>query len=269
MKCLLILVVLTAGAVSVHADVGVVVTGETSAALLTSQIEGWLHDRGRTVQPAGMSSDSVSSMNDCFILDDLACVRSVIEQQASATAVVFVHVDVFADENDGTRDLDVIGYWLEKGHQVVAERKSCGHCTDRLLRETTDDLMLALAAKPPISDRPSPATTEATPVQSQVPPHDSGIESDEHRSRALPIAILTVGGGAMVTGGALIAFGGPPKSTTQEFYRDLRTPGYFIGAGGVLVVGAGLYLLFRSSGSSAPTAIVTRGGAVIGWSEQF
>jgi hypothetical protein len=268
MKLVCILGIVLGLAAHTRADVGVIATGETATEALTQQVEAWLHDHGRVVHAAALSADAVNTMNDCFVIGDLACVRSVVDKQARPESVVFVHVDIVTEQGDGTRDLDVSGYWLAKQHEVIAERRSCKRCTDRLLHEAVDNLMLALAASPPIGDRAPPAesaTSQPTAITQAAPHLDTS-----HVNHALPIATIVVGGAAVVAGVAMIVVGGPPSSTTQQFYRDYRTPGYVVGGAGVVVAAAGIFWLLHSSSSeSAPTASMVHGGATFGWAGRF
>jgi hypothetical protein len=86
------------------------------------------------------------------------------------------------------------------------------------------------------------------------------------------VLAYTVGGvgvAGIVASIVMISYGGPPSSTTQEYYRDLREPGYFVGGAGLLAVGASLYLLFRPTATSAPVAGVTHDTAMLGWAGRW
>src|SRR5687767_1449981 len=133
-------------AATAHAEkVGVVVTGEASLQpQLTSQLERWLHDRGRTIVPGALEPDAISTLVDCFVLEDLGCARGVVGARASARSLVYARVDQTSND-DGTRDVAVTGYWFQKDHEAIVERRVCSQCTDAKLVATVDELMLALA----------------------------------------------------------------------------------------------------------------------------
>ena len=253
-----------------RADVGVVVTGEaTLQPQLASQLEGWLKDRGHTVQPSSLEPDAINTLIDCFVIDDLGCARAVVDKRARAQTILFARVEMTANQTDGSRDIAISGYWLAKGHDTLQERRTCKHCTDKMMRTTADDLMLALAAEPPTAPPHDPSAVKVA----QSSPNDTALEPTQvdqpGSSKILPITITAVGGVALVGGIAMIAVGGPPSSTTQKDYRDYRTPGYVLGGAGLVAAGVGLYLLLRPDAQSAPVATMTHDGAIVGWSGRF
>ncbi|HEY3807108.1 MAG TPA: hypothetical protein VGL61_31115 [Kofleriaceae bacterium] len=259
-----------------RADIGVVVTGEaTLQPQLASQLEGWLRERGHVVQPSSLEPDAINTLIDCFVIDDLSCARAVVDKRARTQTILFARIEMTANQTDGSRDIAISGYWLAKGHDTLQERRTCRRCTEKMMRATADDLMLALAAEPPTAKAPAGATTIAAPTTvAQAEP--SGMvatttpQTDEsHASKLVPIAITAVGGVALVGGVVMIATGGPPSSTTQPNYRDYRTPGYVVAGAGVVAAGVGLYLLLRPDATSAPVAAIGHGGAVVGWTGRF
>src|SRR5688572_2386703 len=82
-------------AATAHAEkVGIVVTGEaTLQPQLSSQLERWLHDRGRTLVPGAVPPDAISTLMDCFVLEDLGCARGVVDARASARSVIYARID--------------------------------------------------------------------------------------------------------------------------------------------------------------------------------
>ena len=131
------------------------------------------------------------------------------------------------------------------------------------------------AEEPPVT--PHEETVEHVPTFERAPapapppvtPPPGPVDEPARSSKVLPVAIVAVGGVALAGGIGMIALGGPPASKTQQFYTNYRTPGYAVAAGGVVAVGVGLYLLLRPDAQSAPTAAVSSGGAVFGWTGQF
>ncbi len=237
--------------------VGVVVTGEaTVQPQLAAQLERWLHDHGREVVPGPLEPDAINTMIDCFVLEDLGCARGVVDQRAKSKAVVFARAE--ATQNpDGTRDVAVTGYWFQKNHDAIAERRVCTHCNDDSLHATVDELMHALVHEPP----PPLATAETTVPE----PTESG-----GRARWMPYALMGVGGAALLAGGIMIAIDEDidPAGRQHENIRDTATGGVVLGLAGAAALGAGVYLWMRDK-SSAPVAAVSRDGAYVGWIGRF
>jgi len=123
-------------------DVGVIVTGEGSVQpQLAAQIEGWLSQHGHTLVPSPLPPEAITALDDCFALENQGCARDVIERRARTPSMVYAHVET---ASDGTRDLTLTAYWFDKGHDAIAERKTCEHCTAQSLRTTADELMKKL-----------------------------------------------------------------------------------------------------------------------------
>src|SRR5438445_3323769 len=91
-----------------HAEqVGVVVTGEaTLQPQVASELEVWLHTRGRTVEPAALEPSAINTLIDCFVLEDLSCARGLIDKRSKAPSVVFARIDQDRDEG-GMRQVEV------------------------------------------------------------------------------------------------------------------------------------------------------------------
>jgi hypothetical protein len=284
MKRALIACLLLGFAPAARADIGVVVTGEaTLQPELAAQLEGWLTKRGHIVKPSSLEPDAINTLIDCFVIDDLSCARAVVDNRAKSQTILFARIEMTANRKDGSRDIAISGYWLAKGHETLQERRTCRHCNDKMMRAAADDIMLALAAEPPalpVTTTPTaaPAPTAAAPktvAQAEpaapppVTPPPGPVDEPARSSKVLPVAIVAVGGVALAGGIGMIALGGPPASKTQQFYTNYRTPGYAVAAGGVVALGVGLYVLLRPDAQSAPTAAVSSGGAVFGWTGQF
>jgi len=139
-----------------------------------------------------------------------------------------------------------------------------------------------------------------TPVEHEVPsgPHDISLSRDgvvlgtrhvdvapgataaldlhvtsgvivHHRSRVVPGAILAVGLAAIGGGIAMYELGGPSGKSYD--YRDLRTPGIGVAAGGGALAVLGAVLLARGGTTTAarPTIALVPGGATVGWARSF
>ena len=262
MRTLLVLATLLP--VTAHAEVGVVVTGEaTVQPMLSAQLEGWLHDHGRAVLPGALEAEAISTLIDCFVLEDLACARKVVEVRARSSSLVFARAEASSNA-DGTREVSITGYWFQRNHEAVTERRICKRCTDQSLRTTVEDLMLALVHEPP-PPSVAAATTE----------HDTDLErpseTDAPPSRMLPIALMAAGGASLLTGGILLAIDQDPdpRGPQKPQYLDTTAGGVVLGVAGLAAVGAGVYLYLTGKPHSAPVAAVTHGGAVVGWSGRF
>lgn len=152
MRALLVCLMLFGSAAMVRAqaraggeDVGVVVAGEASMQpLVTAHIQGWLERNGHRVAGAPMPPDAISSLIDCFAVQDEPCARKVVEERATATSVVFARIDL--DPEASERSATMVAYWLERaGGEPVAQKGYCERCSDRVLETSTDKLITALA----------------------------------------------------------------------------------------------------------------------------
>ncbi|HEY1553709.1 MAG TPA: hypothetical protein VGF94_02690 [Kofleriaceae bacterium] len=253
-------------AATAHADdVGVVVTGEaTLQPTLSASLESWLRHHGHKLVSSPLEADATNALIDCFVLEDLGCARTVIEKRAKAQAVVYTRIDV-TPGGEGMGDVTLVGYWLQKGHDPVGERRTCSHCNAEQLANTAEDLMTALAAEPPpvAADAPKPVAPPVVAAQVEV--------SDETRPSQLPKVVIGAGAALAITGVVLVAMDGPPGKTgvQQPTYTSYKTPGYALVATGVVVAAAGAYWWYRSGHNSAPVAAITPDGAVVGWAGRF
>ena len=251
-------------------DVGVVVTGEeTVQPQLAAGIESWLRDHGRTVLPSPLVPEATNKLIDCFVIEDLGCARLVIEGQSKAPTVVFARVDV-SPAKDGTRDFTLVGYWLAKGHDPVAERRTCSRCTEEGMRETLGTLLAALVVAPEPPDAlvvAAPHATAAAPAAEQPAP-----ASEARPQPLLAYGIAGAGAAALITGVILIAIDQDPpdpKGEQPPTYGDTATGGFVLAVAGAAAIGAGAYLWWRGSHAGAPVAAVTSSGGLVGWSGRF
>ncbi len=240
--------------------VGVVVTGEaTVQPQLAAQLERWLHDHGREVVPGPLDPGAINTMIDCFVLEDLGCARGVVDTRAKSNVVVFARAE--ATQNaDGTRDVAVTGYWFQKDHDAIAERRVCERCNDESLHATIDELMHALVHEPPPPLEPAGSDMS-----------EAGVTGEAGgRARWMPLALMGVGGAALLAGGIMIAIDEDvdPVGKQHENIRDTATGGVVIGLAGAAALGAGVYLWMRDK-QSAPVAAVSRDGAYVGWIGRF
>jgi hypothetical protein len=238
-------------------DIGVVVTGEaTVQPQIAARVEGWLQERGRSVKPSPLEPEAINTLIDCFVLEDLGCARNVVDVQSKSNTLVFTRADM-TQNSDGTRNIAITGYWFQKDHDAVAERRVCEQCTDKSLQTTVDDLMLILAHESP--------TRLSVPIVS-----GDDEESESPLKKWLPIGLLGAGGLMVASGVVMIAIDEDvnPNGPQQETFRDSATGGVVLAAAGALAIGAGAYLWWRNK-QSAPMATVSSDGAYVGWAGRF
>ncbi len=260
-------------AATAHAEkVGIVVTGEANLQpQITSQLERWLHDRGRTLTPGALEPDAINTLIDCFVLEDLGCARGVVDARAKSRALIYARVEQTPNA-DGTRNISVTGYWFQKSAEPIAERRVCNQCTDAKLLATVDELMLALAHTPPVGTG-APAVAAIPPTETATSASEpTETESDEGGSRRLlPYGLMGAGAVALLGGVVMLAMDEDPDpaDTTNPTYRDTGTTGVILGAAGAAALGVGIYLWFSDKGGSRPVAAVSSDGAVVGWAGRF
>lgn len=261
---------LLAAAKTVRAEkVGIVVTGEARLQpQVTSQLERWLHDRGHTVVPGALVPDAINTLVDCFVLEDIGCAKGVVEARASARAIVYARVEQTSNE-DGTHDVSITGFWFQKEHEPISERRVCASCTDEKMFDQVDDLMRALVHEPP------PPSTAAAPTEKPrvAPPAPAlGMTIEEsHPPHVLPYGLMGVGALALVGGVVMLAIDEDPEPAGKQSatYRDTGTAGALVTGVGAVALGVGLYLWMTDKPSSHPVAAVSHDGAVVGWTGSF
>jgi hypothetical protein len=263
LPALLLLACLTSAGAARAERAGVVVTGEaTLQPQLAAQLEGWLRQHGRELVGSPLEPDSINTLIDCFVLGDESCARNVIDRSSKSPIVIYARIEVTPNREDGTHDVTLVGYWLQKnGLHAIADRRHCERCTDKALRELADDLMVSLEHLAP-KDNPLAASTALMPA----------TESSERPSRLVPTTVLGGGIALALAGGIMILAGdGKPAATGVQTptYTDYRPPGYVLGAVGLAAIGAGVYLWMHTDKSSAPVAAVSSSGGYVGWSGRF
>jgi hypothetical protein len=147
-RALLAVAILALAAVPARADhtVGVVVSGEaTMQPQLVAQLETWLRTHGHDLVSAPLPPEAINALIDCFVIEDPACARKVVERRAKSDAVVFAQVNVTSSGTALERTITLTAYWIGKGRDAITEHRSCERCNDVAMRDIADDLMLALA----------------------------------------------------------------------------------------------------------------------------
>lgn len=262
-----------------RADVGVVVTGEaTLQPQLLSHLETWLRHHGHSIYASALEPDAINTLIDCYVVEDLNCARKVIEARAKSTAIVYARVES-APASNGTRDISIVGYWMEKGHDMMAERRTCQKCTEKQMHDLADDLMLSLAATPPANSHvhvpeAKEPVAQPTPDSASITARPPTIGEDEpHHSRALPATLIGVGAASIIVGVVFLVTDKDPNPVGPQQKRvfDGTTTGAICVGAGALVAGFGTYLWFRTGhdSGSAPVAAVSHDSAILGWAARF
>jgi hypothetical protein len=290
-------------------SVGVVVTGEaTMQPQLVAQLETWLRTHGHDLISAPLPPDAINALIDCFVIEDQACARKIVEKHAKSRSVVFAQVSVTSGATALDRTVTLTAYWLDKGRDAVAERRFCERCTDATMRATADELMAALAGasstRVKLTSTPPGATVTIggkavgkTPLDYNLPSGDHQIvfelegRATETRSLsvqkgkalAVEVAFTAQPRPALVytalAGGAALGIAGAimlgidedvPEDTTDPSYLDTAPAGIALAVAGAAAIGVGVYLLVRKPGrSSAPAVGLVPGGGVVGWTGRF
>lgn len=287
--------------------VGVVVTGDASIQpQLAAQVEDWLRQRGHTLVAAPLRPDALVSFMDCFVIEDLACARKIVEAEGQSPRVMFAKAELVVS---GTvRDITITAYWFEQGSDPMAARRTCSACTDATMHTTIDEVMTTLAGKQRVdvgtlelSITPSTARVRidgkdgaagaALPIGEHVVEVTADGYASERRSvtikggekLAISIALAPerprsklplVGAGAGV---ALAAVGVALIVTSEEDtgekpeYRDTRLGGIVLTSAGVVAIAACTWWYLRSGSTpdSSPTIAMVPGGATLGWTRAF
>lgn len=307
---LVVVVSLLLVASTAHAgEVGVVVDGEPALrAEVAEQLARWLRDHGHAVAAAPLPADAAGMLTDCFVLEDEACARAIVDKKATTRELVYARVDVTAG-GDATPTVTIAGSWLTRGQPVVSARRTCERCAHDALRAATDELLAALAragGKPTTgviavtSDPPGarvaidrrPAGT--TPLDRELPPGRHAIAVTlpgrapvtreielaagqtvpvvvhaPRRDRRWPMLAIAAGGGLALTGAVLIAIDEDPARDKPPEIRDTAPAGYGLALVG-LAVAAGGYAWWRlGARDDVPTVAITSRGTFVGWAGRF
>jgi hypothetical protein len=102
------------------------------------------------------------------------------------------------------------------------------------------------------------------------PPVDPGETMSSRLLQILPVATVAAGGALLIAGGVMIAVDEDPSRTKPQYIHNTAPTGVGLAIGGAVVTSVGMYLLFRSPGtSSAPVAAVSGDTAYVGWLGRF
>lgn len=278
---------LGSGAARADDGVGVIATGEsTMQPQLVAQLETWLRAHGHELVSAPLPPDAVTALIDCFVIEDQACARGVVEKRAKPKTIVFAQAAV-ATGSSADRTVTLTAYWLAKGKAPLVEHRTCERCTDVTMRRTADELMEALVGEvvtrvKVISSPPGASVTlgkreiGTTPFRYNFPlgEHRLVFELPDRRrevrvitvlkggprtvdalfdprppvpSRAPAYAVLVGAAALGLTGGVLLAIDQDvPADPSVMSYRDTAPAGVALVAAGAAALGVGVYLLVRT-----------------------
>jgi len=174
---------------SAHADtmrVGIVIAGEPALqSRVESQVQVWLHEHGYTLVPAPFDADARTTFLNCFVIEDLACARGVLEKRANADSIVFVRAELQAK-----KDYTLTVYWAAKQHDPVVDKRPCKGCDDAKLRATLGEMLGGMATSTGIGrgrlvldSNPSGVTVLLDGAEIGITPIERDVEPGEHRIR--------------------------------------------------------------------------------------
>lgn len=101
-----------------------------------------------------------------------------------------------------------------------------------------------------------------------IPPRTAQT-TETQPSRRVPITLFGVGGAALVGAGILIYLGEQSGPDQEQLHTSAKAHGIELGIAGLATIGAGAFLWWRGSVTSAPTISVMPGGAAVGWTKAF
>ncbi len=225
MRMGLVAAVVVALAASAHADdaafddraVGVIVQGGGSLGdKLKSHIARRLRRDGYTAVVNPLSGHALNTLANCFIIEDLACARGVVEARAKTPRLVFGRID------DTTDEFVIDLTWFSYGHEPVASTAPCPQCA-ATWQDHTDDLLARLTASAEMPILPEPEQPEAP---------------RKKPSRLWSTLLISAGSAALVTGSVLLYYGLRDGPDHKYLYPQLTPVGItLIAVGGGAVIG--------------------------------
>jgi hypothetical protein len=255
-------------AASAGTSVGVLVTGEYLKAPTQQQVEKWMRAHSQRVVSPALPTDAVSSLLNCFVLDDPKCMRSIVDARSTTDMLVSIRVDLASKK---AREIRLTIDWFVKGHSPISSRRTCDKCTETVLRSTIDAMLSDLSKTAPgfmgtlkVSSTPpgitvlvDNATIGVTPVETRVPVGDHKVQLARD-GRVGDIKTVSVTGEAVTAvdleAPAAATIKQPLPETPPPSRPSRLLPGLVIGLG-VAAIGAGttLYLTSEEPTGKRPT----------------
>lgn len=146
MRALVLVIALMVPRLALAERVGLVVLGDTSTKTTHEAASGWFHAHADEPVTNALPRDAVKTLQDCFLVDDPKCSRSVIEARATENSVVTIRVELSSKKD---KDVRVTIDWFIKGHNAISSRRTCDACSDAALKTTLDAMLTDLAKSKP------------------------------------------------------------------------------------------------------------------------
>jgi hypothetical protein len=255
MRGLVVLLALIAAVSVARADtpsgddrIGLVVRGTAGVrGRLEDHVAKVLRREGFTAVDTPMSHDALETLDNCFIIEDLACARGVVDARAKTPRLLFARVE----DNGGAVTVDLT--WFAVGSTPVAEHVACEACTDTVFEQVDPAIRkLAETSPAPVVPEPDPEPAPAAPP-----------------SRLWPLTMIAGGSVTAVSGGVCLYYGLRDGASHKYVYPSLTPVGITLVAVGAGAAIAGAILWPSGSNHSHPVAAVSSGGAYVGWAREF
>ena len=267
-----------------------VVTGDPALqGKVRAHVATWLQQHGFTINAKALAPDALKTLTSCFVIEDMACARGVVEHQATSDFLVFVRAELVGGKR--SKEANLVAYWFLKDRDAAVDKRNCKPCTGAVLAKTTGELIGAIydetaLAKARLAIKEPPGlvvmldgvNVGVTPIEQDVAPgaHQISLVRDE----------VTLGGVSLdVKAGDLtdvkvpikppdaVASPGhprpppPPEVRADPVeHRSHLVPGVILVAGAATVVTGGVFLYYGHKGGPDDPLIyphATRQGAII------
>ncbi|MFT3695434.1 MAG: PEGA domain-containing protein [Kofleriaceae bacterium] len=274
-------------------SVGVVVAGEPSLqAKIRGQVSSWLSQHGFSVNAKPLAADALKTLTNCFVIEDMACARGVVEHQATVDFVVFVRADLVGGKK--SKEANLVAYWFLKDRDAVADKRNCKPCANTVLAKTTTELIAAvydetalakahlkIAEPPGLVVMLDGTNVGVTPVEQDVAPgkHEISLQRDDQVLGTTTIDAkagdqtdvkvplkpveLPSDPGPHTTVGIEVR---PPSEHVDERHPSRVLPGLMIALGAGAVITGGVFVYYgHKNGPDDPLIYpdATKQGAII------
>lgn len=244
---LVALVILLAGPASAAPrTTGLAVTGTgVKTSELSERLRSLLEARDYVFSDDALTKDAVTTIANCFVLDDVECARGVFEARGKTDTLVYARAEA---TKGGSVTFTL--YWFEKGRSPNGERRACESCT----REAWHKLVREMLGR-----------LQGTPVKPRV------VRHDEKPSRTLPAIMLAAGVATIAAGGVFLYYGSRGGPNDKYIYPDSTPVGIALCAvgGGATIGGTVLLIQAGSGGGSDAVASVPGRSFVVSWTGHF
>src|SRR6185503_1850833 len=178
----------------------------------------------------------------------------------------------------GARDVTLIGYWFDKGHDAVADRKTCQRCTAQSLRIAADEMMRKLVGSGDghvkLKSNPTGArividgtAIGVTPLDWDLPRGNHTIAMDKRGFVAASRDIVVV---ADRTDVVELDLQPAARDESGTWLRPVSL-GVMIAGAGAIVAGGVLFAIDQDTGrneplyirNTAPAGVALAGGGVV------